>query len=196
MFFLLSLALTAGAGPQTADLDGDGMAETIELEAVARTKEPRARVAITKGAVTTRTPWYPAWKLLVADVDGDGRAEILLALARTDRRDGRVRNRLYVYGWAGEGLVDRFRGSSFPRPFVDFAIEHGAPDGLPRLILLALDVPTRTFRRETYRWTHFGFMRENSEPWSCPRPFPDRPDRARAPDLLETCRAFAALEDR
>jgi hypothetical protein len=178
------------------DLDGDGIEEVVRLEPEVGTGPPRARVAITSGGMTTRTPWYPAWKLLVGDVDGDGRAEIILALARTDRRDRRVRNRLYVYGWAGDGLVDRFRGSSFPRPFIDFALERGAPDGRLRVVLLALDLPGRTFRRETYRWMNFGFAREDSVVVRCPRDFPDDPDTIMAPGLLSQCHLVTTTETR
>ncbi len=196
---LLAATMAVGSGsaslPSHGDLEGDGVAETVELEPVPGQSAPRARVAITKRGVTTRTPWYPAWKLLVGDVDGDGKAEIVVALARTDRRDKRVRNRLYVYSWAGEGLLDRFRGSSFPRPFIDFALERSARDAGSRVVLLALDLPTRSFRREVYRWMHFGFAREDSVPLSCPHVFPDDPDRTMAPGLLARCRITSTPEN-
>lgn len=203
MHLVLSLLVATVANqarPDTrtarGDLDGDGVEENVRLEPEAGPGPLRARVAIVGHGMTTRTPWYPAWKLLVGDVDGDGRAEIILALARTDRRDQRVRNRLYVYAWAGDGLVDRFRGSSFPRPFVDFALERGTPDGRLRVVLLALDLPRRAFRREVYRWVNFGFVREDSVVVRCPRDFPDDPDTSMAPGLLEKCHLVATTETR
>lgn len=196
--FIATMANQVGpdAPPAHGDLDGDGVEEVVRLEPEVETLPLRARVAITSGGMTTRTPWYPAWKLLVGDVDGDGRAEIILALARTDRRDGRVRNRLYVYAWSGDGLVDRFRGSSFPRPFIDFALERGAPDGRLRVVLLALDLAGRTFRRESYRWMNFGFARENSVVVRCPRDFPEAPDTTMAPGLLSQCHLVTTTETR
>jgi hypothetical protein len=138
----------------TCDLEGDGAEERVVLDS--RRAETlsvwRGKVRLWQG-VPGR--WKP-WKLVVADVDGDGRKEILLGVHKATRYFPEPHNCLFVYGWDGRQAFPRWLGSRLSKPFVDFALADVDEDG--RDEVLSVEV-TRDKRRclLSYSWCGFGF---------------------------------------
>lgn len=151
-----------------ADLDGDGIPEQLHVETIPRetTATPLLRLSIDRNNRQRYSGLFPGWKVAAQDVDADGRTEIVIALSKVDYRDKALRNRLYVYGWNNK-LVDRWRGSRFPRPFIDFEFEQGRHGKAATLKLLEIDVDRRRFFLGRYRWLHFGFVKLDEQSINC-----------------------------
>ncbi len=134
------------------DLDGDGRPERLRLD-----KGSALSLSIRHGErVRWRgvpASWQP-WKLTVADVDGDGRSEIIVGVHKATRFFPKPHNCLFIYGWEGERAYPKWLGSSLSKPFVDFAfIKRGGGDEL-----VAIEI-----KRDgklcvaAYSWNGFGF---------------------------------------
>jgi hypothetical protein len=136
------------------DLDGDGQVERIRLD-----KESDPSVSILHGS---RILWrgvparWKAWKLAVADVDGDGRREIAVGVYKATRFFPRPHNCLFIYSWDGRRAHPKWLGSSLSRPFVDFAFVDSDGDGEEELAAIETK---RDGRRclAVYSWNGFGF---------------------------------------
>ena len=96
------------------------------------------------------------WKIRLADVDGDGRPELVLGVFKRARFDPVPRKRLFVYDWPGHTLVPRWLGSRLSLPFDDFAFVDCNGDGRDELVALEQG-PGGRRRLMRYDWNGFGF---------------------------------------
>jgi hypothetical protein len=94
-----------------------------------------------------------AWGLWVADVDGEGKPEAVVALRKRARFDPVLENRLHVYSLVDGRCVPLWRGTRLAGRFDRLAVQGGR--------LLALERIGGGRRRVAqYRWTGFGYAVE------------------------------------
>lgn len=137
-----------------ADLDGDGAVEVLYF-----TPDADQTVRLCRRG---RPDWVgiphslQPWKMVVADVEGDGVSEVAIGVHKPTPYRPFPHNCLYVYGVNAEGLFPKWRGSALSHPFTDFAfIEH---DGTPGEELVGLETDLDGSRCVTvYHWKGFGF---------------------------------------
>ncbi|MCS7264163.1 MAG: hypothetical protein NZ805_04955 [Armatimonadetes bacterium] len=136
------------------DLEGDGQKERVIF---------RPKV---KGAISVfrseRKVWqgvpnrWQAWKLIIADVDGDDRKDFLVGVNIKTRYFPYRHKSVFVLGWNGKFAYARWLGSHMSKPLVDFVAasldEHQGDE------LVTLET-TRDGRKclVVYRWIGFGF---------------------------------------
>jgi hypothetical protein len=161
VFILLLTTCVSGATPDRtsfvsleSDLDGDGRREQIRLS-----KESDPALSVSHGGrvlwkgVPAR--WQP-WKLAVADVDGDGRLEIIVGVYKSTRYFPVPHNCLFIYSWDGREARPKWLGSALSRPFVDFAFVE--VDGNAGQELAAMERKRDgRWRLALYSWNGFGF---------------------------------------
>ncbi len=139
------------------DLDGDGRVERITLDA---TRDPavsvrRGRRLLWEGV---HGRWRP-WKLSVADVDGDGRKEIVVGVFKSTKFIPRPHNCLFIYDWDGQRAAPKWLGSTLSRPFTDFGFADTDNDGRDNLYA----IETKRDGRQAlaaYSWNGFGFTQD------------------------------------
>ncbi|MCS7233779.1 MAG: hypothetical protein NZ900_06705 [Synergistetes bacterium] len=100
---------------------------------------------------------WEAWKLVIADVDGDGIKELLVGVNIKTRFFPNKHRSIFVLGWNGSFAYPRWLGSHMSKPLIDFTAFN--LDGLPQDELITLE-ETREGRRclLVYRWVGFGFI--------------------------------------
>lgn len=159
--FLAALLLcAAGASAQAAptsiriDLGADGRSEMVTLDSG---QDPALIVRRGKRVLWRGVParWKP-WKLMVADVDGDGRQEIIVGVYKATHYFPQPHNCLFIYGWDGKSVAPKWLGSTLSKPFTDFTFADLDRDGHEELVAVET---TRDGRRSVavYSWNGFGF---------------------------------------
>jgi hypothetical protein len=153
--------LTALASTEVeSDLDGDGKTERIALNAgLAETVSVwHSGKRLWQGVPKK---WKP-WKLTTADVDGDGKREIVVGVHKPTRFFPKPHNCLFVYGWDGKQAFPKWLGSSLSRPFTDFIFGNLDDDKADELVSVET---TRDGKRcaAVYSWNQFGFVMD----WQC-----------------------------
>jgi hypothetical protein len=142
----------------TADLLGNGHTEQIVLDPrQAHTLSIRFHGRTAGQEIPKR--WKP-WKIAIADVDGDGKPEIAVAIVKSTRFFPQPHNCLYLYNWNGRALVPKWRGSSLGEPFTDFGF-YRASHSRSALLIALERTPAGRARLVAYEWNGFGF----SEDW-------------------------------
>ena len=146
-----------------ADLEGDGKPETIAITC-RKLEDGRpmgGEVVVLQpkdgslGLVWRQRELNP-WKLWLADVDGDGKREIVVGVWKKSPKDPVMAKRTFVYSWNGKRMLPKWLGSRLSRRFDDFALADINKDGWDEL--LALEVaPKGKHRVAAYRWRCFGF---------------------------------------
>jgi hypothetical protein len=94
-----------------------------------------------------------AWGMWLDDVDGDGRAEAIVALHKPARFDPGDHHRLHVYGFEHGRCVPMWRGTRLAGRFDAATVE---PDRHGTVLVHEWTAPT-TRRIARYRWTGFGY---------------------------------------
>jgi len=96
------------------------------------------------------------WKILMCDVEGDGKPEVAVGVWKTAQFHPVFDNRLFIYAWEKEMIYPKWLGSRLSSPFVDFDFRDVNHDGITELI--ALEYQKDGLKRVmTYEWTGFGF---------------------------------------
>lgn len=138
----------------SVDLDGDGKIETLKLDA---RRDPALSIWHGKKRIWQGIPRrWASWKMLIGDVDGNGKRDIILGVHKTTRYLPFPHNCLFVWGFDGREAYKMWLGSSLSKPFSDFLIADIDSDGKAELIALEK-------RRDgkqcivTYSWIGFGF---------------------------------------
>jgi hypothetical protein len=142
---LAGLDLVARRSLPNAELvllaDGEGRGRL----ALARGDGPRVEIAC--------DPLPGAWGLWIDDVDGDGRAEALVALRKRARFDPVEDNRLHVYAFDGGRCVPLWRGTRLAGRFVALATVEGDRGA----IVVEERLAPQRGRVARYRWNGFGY---------------------------------------
>lgn len=145
---------SAGVISLESDLDGDGRPEHIRLD---KESDPALSIRSGRRAVWQGVParWKP-WKLLVADVDGDGRREVVVGVYKATRFFPRPHNCLFIYSWDGQRAHPKWLGSSLSRPFLDFAFMDVDGDREEELVAIEMK-RDRRLCVALYSWNGFGY---------------------------------------
>jgi hypothetical protein len=98
---------------------------------------------------------FKAWKLMLADLVGDGGSELCVGLRKKTRYNPVEDNRLFVFSLSGAALYPKWLGSEFANPFIDFDFSD-RPTGGKELVLLEV-LPDGRRRAAGYAWDDFGF---------------------------------------
>ena len=137
-----------------ADLDHDGTTEIIEIGSYGDSalQIRHGRTLLWQGIPAA---WRP-WKLAVADVDGDGRSEIVVGIVKATKFFPKPHNCLFIYGWDGRRVFPKWLGSTLSRPFTDFLFTSGGGPSGDGLLSLETSLEGRK-SLAAYRWNGFGF---------------------------------------
>ncbi|HKS27633.1 MAG TPA: FG-GAP-like repeat-containing protein [Pyrinomonadaceae bacterium] len=162
VLILLLSAFLSGHAPDSAsgtvsletDLDGDGRRESIVLN---KESDPSLSVSHDGRVLWRGVParWKP-WKLMVADVDGDGQREMAVGVYKSTRFFPKPHNCLFIYSWDGRTAGKKWLGSSLSRPFLDFAFADLDGDREEELAAIEMKRDGRLCLA-VYSWNGFGF---------------------------------------
>ena len=143
---------------KTADLDHNLFPETIVITCRSREngRPMGGDISVFQGKrlLWTQSKLNP-WKLEIADLDSDGRLEVLVGVYKKSPKDPVLAKRVFTYNWNGKRLLPRWLSSRLSRRFTDFTV--GKPQGSPRTLLFALEnCPGGLLRVSAYGMISFG----------------------------------------
>jgi len=126
---------------QQADLDGDGVAETVELQNGVLRLTDNGQVA------WQSDPTWTVTRFALTDIDNDGALDIFFVLWKPDqepvfwKKTGSYPRRChpFIYGWRREAWRPLWFGSAVADPILDFVV--GDVDGDGRNELAVLENP-------------------------------------------------------
>jgi len=149
---------TAGDGERLAfcllGRDGEDLACTLAVY--------RLRGTVWERLYLDRDHATHPWKIMLTELDGDERPEVLVAVRKPSRFDPIVRNRLFVYDWTlADTIHPLWLGSRLGGSLVDFAVVAGG-DGLDRVVVAEEAGPGAT-RARRYAWSGFGFVLDEDD---------------------------------
>lgn len=96
------------------------------------------------------------WKLEIADVDGDGQKEILVAVHKSTHFDPQEKNRLFIFNYGGGKLYKKWTGSRIAGVWNNFYAGNILPIPGDELIFTQQTEDNRQ-RISIYYWFNFGF---------------------------------------
>lgn len=150
----------APLAPYTASLSADG-GLCVRVDGA---KDPTVAVLRKGRAVWRGVPkrWHP-WKIAVADVDRDGRPELLVGVHKPTAHKPFPHHCLFVYNINRKSVTKKWLGSSLGLDFDDFLIETACTTEKPRLVLNEIQLDgKRTVGK--YEWMGFGFWKMAESP--------------------------------
>ncbi|HOI42894.1 MAG TPA: CapA family protein, partial [Elusimicrobiales bacterium] len=96
------------------------------------------------------------WKLVLADVNGDGDTELCVGVKKSTRYDRSIKNRIFVFNRDNAVFWPKWLGSDLNMDFVDFDFSAPGADGRQKLLLLG-DCGENRMCIAEYNWNGFGF---------------------------------------
>ena len=96
------------------------------------------------------------WKIEIADIDGNGKKEILIAVYKMTHFDKEEKNRMFIFNYDGEKLYKKWTGSQISGIWTDFYVGDLLSIKGSELIF----IEQREDKREQiniYYWLDFGF---------------------------------------
>lgn len=136
------------------DLDSDGKTESISING----EEEKSLQVKRDGKLLWEdipASWKP-WKMEIADVDGDGKKEMIVGVFKSTKFFPKPHNCLFIYGWSGEKGFPKWLGSSLGRVFTDYLFAD--LDGKTGDELIALETTLEGKKSlAIYKWNGFGF---------------------------------------
>jgi hypothetical protein len=104
-----------------------------------------------------RKEWKP-WKVVVTDVDADGKSEFAVGLFKSTKYLPKPHNCIFVYGIDGSVVVPRWKGSSLGQPFFDYTF---VPRKGKRPVMVTINALLDGRKcLAGYVWNGFGFDKE------------------------------------
>jgi len=97
------------------------------------------------------------WKLGIADVDGDRKKELLIAVRKTTHFDPQEKNRMFIFQYDGEKLYKKWTGSQIAGVWNHFYAGNLLPIPGDELIFIE-QVAGNKERISIYYWFDFGFV--------------------------------------
>lgn len=142
---------------QTAHVVIHRGAATVHIQMDAR-KEPSLSAFLSGKKIWSDIPkdWHP-WKLLSLDVDNDNKEEFVVALHKLTRHLPHRLHTLFVFGFDGERIYPKWRGSSMGRDFEDFIVVHTTSGSKVVTLDRLLD---GKYAVALHYWKGFGFLKE------------------------------------
>jgi len=104
--------------------------------------------------------WKP-WSITTADLSGDGRRSIVVALFKSTRYIPERHNCLFVYRYDGSSVYPVWLGSSLGVPFTELGFGRTAPDRADKLVTLDVGL-NGTKSIGVHSWMGFGFRKDRS----------------------------------
>lgn len=141
-----------------SDLDKDGIEEELYLSGDKDSIYGKYLVILSKGKELGRYDLeaLKPWKVMVADVDGDGMKEISIGVYKTAKFHPEMAKRPFIYNWDKEGISPKWLGSRLSRPFEDYIFADIDKDGMEELISIEL-LSNGHKVLNSYKWKGFGF---------------------------------------
>ncbi len=102
---------------------------------------------------------YNPWKIILNDIDNDGRNDLLVGVYKKTRYHEEKDNRLFVFNTDKNYIYPKWLGSRIGKPFVDFTVIN---DGINRLVVLEKNQEENQQNIEQYIWNGFGFDHDKS----------------------------------
>lgn len=96
------------------------------------------------------------WKIVLADIDGDGEKEIITAVRKSVHFDKAVSNRLFIFNYTEGKLVKKWTGSQIAGEWKDFIVADIAPTDGSEIIFRSSSKEGE--RVSIYYWYQFGFL--------------------------------------
>lgn len=98
------------------------------------------------------------WKLDVADIDGDNKQEILIALRKTTPFDNEIKNRMFIFNFNDNILSRKWTGSQIAGIWREFYTIDILPSSGSELVFIE-ESKGKMERISIYSWFDFGFFR-------------------------------------
>jgi poly-gamma-glutamate synthesis protein (capsule biosynthesis protein) len=140
-----------------SDLDFNGKLESIDLNS---NRNPTLHIRHGDRPLWQGIPakWKP-WKMEIADVDGNGKKEIIVGVYKATKFFPKPHNCLFIYGWNDQKAYPKWLGSSLSRVFTDFLFADLDKQKGDELIALETTLEGKK-RVAIYKWNSFGFTLE------------------------------------
>ncbi|MDD3174107.1 MAG: hypothetical protein PHF63_10745 [Herbinix sp.] len=96
------------------------------------------------------------WKIELADIDGNGSKEILIAVNKTSHFDKSEKNRMFIFNYADNKLIKKWTGSEIAGIWENFAAGDFVPIKGDELVFIRQ--VENGERVSVYYWFDFGFL--------------------------------------
>jgi hypothetical protein len=99
---------------------------------------------------------YNPWKIVIGDIDGDGKEEISIGVYKTSPLHPVMARRPFIYSFEGNKLEPKWRGSRLSKPFLDYVFFDIDEDEVDEIVAIEILEDNRKVIN-TYKWKGFGF---------------------------------------